>query len=61
MPRTPKMQHCWNCGKELGIYVAYYGDRDTCGDKECSREARIDEQAEREQEHEQLDRDRGWY
>lgn len=34
------MQHCFNCGKELGIYAAQYGDIETCGESECEREAR---------------------
>lgn len=55
-----KMQHCWFCGKELGVYKKPYSDRDTCGARECEREARYEELAEREQAHEQLDRDNGW-
>ena len=43
-----KMQHCWYCGKELGVYDKYPRDRDTCGAKECEREARYDDQAERD-------------
>ena len=37
---APKMQHCFNCGEELGIYAAYYGDLQTCTKKECNDEAR---------------------
>jgi hypothetical protein len=32
-----KMQHCFNCGKELGVYQAYYGDIQACGAHECYR------------------------
>lgn len=54
------MQHCFNCGDELGVFHAYQGDRNTCGKQECERAARDDERAECEQAHEDLDRDRGW-
>lgn len=60
MKLQPKMQHCWFCGKELGIYIQLSSDRDTCGSQECNREAINDERAEREEAHEQLNRDRGW-
>lgn len=46
---TPKMQHCWYCGAELGVYVKYYGDRDTCGKRECEREVQRSYQAERDE------------
>lgn len=60
MTRSSKMQHCWYCGAELGVYVAYYGDRETCGETECVRAVRDAELAERDEAHEQLDQDRGW-
>lgn len=37
---SKKMQHCFNCGKELGIYDHCPGDIETCGSSECEREAR---------------------
>lgn len=52
-----RMQYCFNCGKELGVYNKPYGDLDTCGDRECEkaaadaymeREAEIRENAERD-------------
>jgi len=56
-----KMRHCWNCGAEMGVIENRYYDRgDTCGQMECEREARNAAQAEREEAHEQLDRDMGW-
>ncbi len=55
-----KMQYCYNCGAELGVYMAYPMDRDTCGAPECEREARNDAAAERDEAHVQLDRERGW-
>lgn len=57
---SAKMQHCFNCGAELGVYDRMPGDRDTCGAKECEREARDADVAERDQAHEQLDRYMGW-
>lgn len=35
-----KMQHCFNCGAELGIYRSYYGEIETCEQPECQREMR---------------------
>jgi hypothetical protein len=54
-----KMRHCFNCGEELGCYPEY-DPLDTCGKLECQREANYARQAERQEAHEQLDRDRGW-
>lgn len=34
-----RMQHCFNCGEELGIYDSYLGDIEHCGKMECQREA----------------------
>lgn len=60
MAREPKMRHCCNCGEELGVYADY--DRyDTCGKRECDRAVRDDLAQEREEAHEQLDRDMGWF
>lgn len=37
----PKMQHCFNCGAELGVYKRYLGDEpECCGSIECNRELR---------------------
>lgn len=56
---TAKMRYCFNCGEEIGAYAGY--DRlDTCGKQECNREARHAAAAEREEAHEQLDRDLGY-
>lgn len=55
-----KMQHCFNCGAELGVYDRLPGDHDTCGAPECEREARDAYVAERDEAHEQLDRDMGY-
>ena len=47
--KTPMMQHCFNCGDELGVYVAYYGDGpESCGKQECVRELRYAQQSDRD-------------
>lgn len=52
---TGKMRYCFNCGEELGIFAAIdYDQFDTCGKRECEREARAER---REQIHE----DRDWH
>ena len=55
-----KMQFCYFCGEELGIYDKPHRGRDTCGKSECNREARNDEAQERFDAHEELDRMNGW-
>lgn len=59
MPRAPKMQRCFYCGDELGVY-ADSDPLDHCGKSECAREARNQEMAAREEAHESLDRNMGW-
>jgi len=55
-------RHCWYCGASLGIVQDRLYDRtDTCGALECNRAARDQIAADREEAHEQLDRDMGWY
>ena len=34
-----KMQHCFNCGAECGVFDNYWRDLVTCGNRECDREA----------------------
>jgi hypothetical protein len=55
-----KMQHCFNCGKELGHYEAHYRDLQVCGDRECVRAEREIYQAEREEAHQRLDDEMGY-
>lgn len=56
---TAKMRYCFNCGEEIGVYADY--DRlDDCGKMECQREVRHILAAEREEAHDQLDRDLGY-
>jgi hypothetical protein len=57
--KTKRMRHCFNCGAELGAYADYH-PLDTCGKTECEREAAEAVLRERQEAHEQLDRDRGW-
>lgn len=56
---TEKMRFCFNCGEELG-FDSYYDPLDTCGAAECARAAREAMAQERDEAHEQLDRDMGW-
>lgn len=53
-------RHCWYCGDDLGCEVPAR-DREVCGKRECQREQRDSYAQEREEAHEQLDRDMGWY
>jgi hypothetical protein len=55
----PKMRHCFNCGKQIGNY-SDYDPLDTCGEIECDRAARDATAQERNEAHEQFDRDMGW-
>lgn len=56
-----KMRHCQYCGEEMGMVEdRNYYRRDPCGKRECSRMASEDARAERDEAHEQLDRDMGW-
>jgi hypothetical protein len=56
-----KRHLCWNCGEDMGEWDRRYCDsRDTCGKRECERAARVAAAAERDEAHEQLDRDCGW-
>jgi len=56
MMKIAKMRHCFNCGAELGVY-ADYDQMDDCGKRECARAARDFDTQDREEAHEQLDRD----
>lgn len=56
-----KERFCCYCGDSLGgIKAAHYDRNDTCGKRECERYMAQEAQAEREDAHEQLDRDMGW-
>lgn len=60
-PSKGKTRSCWNCGADMGwIEDKYYDRTDTCGARECEREAGYLRDAERSEAHERLDRDMGW-
>ena len=56
-----RRHHCFNCGEDLGPWDRFSDNMDTCGAPECDREARNAYQQERDEAHEALDRDMGWY
>lgn len=57
--KVAKERFCFNCGASMGVYADY--DRmDDCGRRECVQAYRDVAAEEREQAHEQLDRDNGW-
>lgn len=35
-----KLQHCFNCGEECGVFDNHWRDLVTCGKRECEQEAR---------------------
>lgn len=35
---APRMQHCFYCGEELGVYRHFPEDIESCGKSECQRE-----------------------
>lgn len=56
-----KVSHCEYCGDALGRDVEKWpGEIVTCGKRECVRYERDCHQQEREEAHEQLDRDMGY-
>lgn len=60
-PRKSRERFCWYCGDSLGVVEGrHYEHTDTCGKRECERAAGDAARAERDEAHEQLDRDRGW-
>ena len=58
--KQEKMLYCDYCGVEIGMGVRQWREKLSCGAKECDRAIRDEEMAEREEAHEQLDRDMGW-
>jgi hypothetical protein len=56
--KPKKTRRCWFCGEPL--LGQYYDRWDNCGSIECDRETRDAINAERDEAHEQLDRDMGW-
>ena len=35
---SAKMQHCFWCGAELGVYEGRWRELEACGERECQRE-----------------------
>lgn len=57
-----KERFCPYCGDSMGV-IEYrnYDRRDPCGKTECDKAAQNVANAEREEAHEQIDRDMGYY
>lgn len=52
-----KIRHCWYCGADMGwIENRYYERNDPCGKIECNRAARDAYAEERQNAHDDLDR-----
>ena len=58
--KPARRHHCFYCGADLGPWDRFCDRLDTCGSRECDREARNAARAERDEAHEQLDHDMGW-
>ena len=58
-PKTPKRHVCAYCGDDMGPWTKFSDKRDACGKLECTQWEREELRAEREEAHEQLDRDMG--
>jgi hypothetical protein len=59
-PKRVRRHTCWVCGADLGEWDKYSSIHDTCGARDCEREARDAAAQERQEAHDKLDRDRGW-
>ncbi len=57
--REPKMQFCCYCGAELGVYVGWASQHDTCGSDECLREERDSARCQQEEAQFSAEQD-GW-
>jgi len=61
MSGAAKERFCWNCGASLGVLTrAEWEPRDDCGQMDCVRASQDAARAERDEAHEQIDRDLGW-
>jgi hypothetical protein len=55
-PHPGKVRHCWNCGANMGFIENRYFDRmDTCGARDCEREARNAFEEDRQAAHDAVD------
>lgn len=52
-----RMQHCFNCGAELGVFELYPGDVEHCGARECAKEASYQRAAEETEIRERAEAD----
>jgi hypothetical protein len=52
-----KMQHCFWCGAELGVYESYPGDVEACGNAVCQREMRAEYRAMEDEKRERAAED----
>jgi hypothetical protein len=59
-PEPKRRHHCAYCGDDMGPWNAYSRRGDCCGKGECQNFEREEARAEREEAHEQLDRDLGY-
>jgi len=48
-PEKKRMQYCYWCGQELGIYERHSDDFDTCGKIECNRQLKNSHEAEEDE------------
>ncbi len=58
---TGRRHHCFNCGEDIGPWDRFCDQIDTCGRPECNREMQNTYAIEREEAHDRLDRDMGYY
>jgi hypothetical protein len=54
---SKRMQYCYACGKELGVYYLGSGEFDTRGNTECSKILREDMRASRDERQCEAERD----
>jgi hypothetical protein len=60
-PKSKRRHTCANCGADMGEWDRRTCEQnDVCGSLECNRATRDWARAERDEEHERLDRDMGW-
>ena len=60
MPKNGSIQYCAYCGDEMGVWNSFSTSYDTCGKRECDRDAKDCEEEERGRAHEELDMNMGW-
>lgn len=52
-----RMQHCFWCGEQLGVYDSYPGDIEHCHNSECARQAQYAMREREADAREQAERD----